>query len=133
MSRYWLKTMIPPVKTWSLMGQRGLLMFNRVHTCFAETHTHTHKKRLKAFACNCLLSRHKAQTCSFRRTRRCSMRCRCYYTLQVSSGFSSLFCALRDEYMKIKDGVRRQSNNREKSCESKWDLFASVITITQNN
>lgn len=36
--------------------------------------------------------------------------------------------------MQIKDGVRRQSNIREKkSCESKWDLFVSVNTISQNN
>lgn len=37
--------MIPPVKTWSVMGQSGPLMFNRVHTCFAETHTHKKRDR----------------------------------------------------------------------------------------
>lgn len=29
------------------MGQSGPLMFNRVHTCFAETHTH--KKETESF------------------------------------------------------------------------------------
>jgi len=46
----------------------GPLMFNRVHTCFVETHTHKKEKKRKAFARNRLLSRHKAQTCSVRGT-----------------------------------------------------------------